>query len=118
MPFDHDHLDVYQCALAVVDLVDELIDQMPKGRAHLKDQLDRSATSIVLYIAEGAGEFSRADKQRFYRIAKRSATESAATLDIIARRNHAPPELLMKARGYLERIVAMLVRLSQPTSRS
>lgn len=118
MPFDHDHLDVYPCALAVVDLVDELIDQMPKGRAHLKDQLDRSATSIVLNIAEGAGEFSRADKQRFYRIAKRSATESAATLDIIARRNHAPPELLTEARGYLERIVAMLVRLSQSPSRS
>jgi hypothetical protein len=36
---------------AVVDLVDELIDQMPKGRAHLKDQLDRSATSIVLLPA-------------------------------------------------------------------
>lgn len=118
MPFDHDQLDVYQCALAVVDLVDALIDQMPKGRAHLKDQLDRSATSIVLNIAEGAGEFSRADKQRFYRIAKRSATESAATLDIIARRNHAPPELLAKARGYLERIVAMLVRLAQTPPRS
>jgi len=88
--FDHDKLDVYKCALGIVDLVDQVLDQMPKGRAHLKDQLDRSATSIVLNIAEGAGEFSRADKQRFYRIARRSATEAAATLDIIARRNHRP----------------------------
>ena len=118
MAFDHDKLDVYQCALAIVDLVDQLIDQMPKGRAHLKDQLDRSATSIVLNIAEGASEFSRADKQRFYRMARRSATESAATLDIIARRKHAPADLLTKARGYLERVVAMLVRMSQASSRS
>lgn len=113
MPFDHDKLDVYQCALAVVDLVDEIIDQMPKGRAHLKDQLDRSATSVVLNIAEGAGEFSPADKQRFYRMARRSATESAATLDIIARRKHAPAEMLAVARGRLERVVAMLVRMTQ-----
>jgi four helix bundle protein len=115
--FDHDKLDVYQCALAIVDLVDEILEQMPKGRAHLKDQLDRSATSIVLNIAEGAGEFSRADKQRFYRIARRSATESAATLDIIARRKHAPPEMLADARGHLVRVVAMLVRMTQSSQR-
>lgn len=109
--FDHDKLDVYQCALAIVDLVDEILEQMPKGRAHLKDQLDRSATSIVLNIAEGA------DKQRFYRIARRSATESAATLDIIARRKHAPPEMLADARGHLVRVVAMLVRMTQSSQR-
>jgi four helix bundle protein len=87
---------------------------MPNRRFGIAPPADRREG----HIAEGAGEFSRADKQRFYRIAKRSATESAATLDIIARRNHAPPELLTKARGYLERIVAMLVRLSQSPSRS
>ena len=113
MPFDHDKLDVYKCALALVDLVDRVIEQMPNGRAHLKDQLDRSTTSVVLNIAEGAGEFSPGDKKRFYRMARRSATESAATLDIIAQRDHAPPEMLAKARGHLERIVAMLIRMTQ-----
>lgn len=115
--FDHDKLDVYQCALGIMDLVDEILDQLPKGRAHLKDQLDRAATSIVLNIAEGAGEFSRADKQRFYRMARRSATESAATLDIIARRNHAPPEMLANVRNQLVRVVAMLVRMTQSSQR-
>ncbi|MBW3534903.1 MAG: four helix bundle protein, partial [Gemmatimonadetes bacterium] len=42
----------------------------------LEDQLDRAATSIVLNIAEGAGEFSLPDKQRFYRMAKRSERSS------------------------------------------
>jgi len=37
----------------------------------------RAATSVPLNIAEGAGEYSGAEKSRFYRIAKRSATECA-----------------------------------------
>ena len=118
MAFDHEKLDVYQVALRVIDTIDALIEQMPKGRAHLKDQLDRAVTSVVLTIAEGAGEFSRADKQRFYRMARRSATESAATLDIIARRKRASPVLLEKARNDLDRVVAMLVRMSQSGRRS
>ena len=109
MSFDHDRLDVYQRALELLDLIDRIVEQMPAGRAHLKDQLDRAATSIVLNIAEGAGEFSLADKQRFYRMARRSATESAAVLDVIRRRGHAPGELLDQARELLIRIVSMLV---------
>jgi hypothetical protein len=64
MSFDHERLDVYQRALEVLDLCDSIIEQLPKGRAHLKDQLDRAATSIVLNVAEGAGEFSPDEKCR------------------------------------------------------
>ena len=81
--FDHEKLDAYQRAVEFLDLVDRILETTPKGRAHLKDQLDRAATSIVLDIAEGAGEFSPRDKRRFYRMARRSATECAAVLDIL-----------------------------------
>lgn len=118
MSFDHDRLDVYQRALELLDLTDRIIDAMPSGRAHLKDQLDRAATSIVLNVAEGAGEFSLADKQRFYRIARRSATESAAILDIIRRRGNSPPDLLAQARDLLVRIVSMLIRMTQNGDRA
>ena len=113
MSFDHERLDVYQRALELLDLVDGIVDQMPPGRAHLKDQLDRAATSVVLNIAEGAGEFSAADKQRFYRMARRSATETAAILDVLRRRHHAPDSLLDPARDLLLRIVSMLVRMAK-----
>jgi four helix bundle protein len=113
MSFDHERLDVYQRALEVLDLIDGIVDQMPPGRAHLKDQLDRAATSVVLNIAEGAGEFSAADKQRFYRMARRSATETAAILDVLRRRGHAPDALLHPARELLLRIVSMLVRMAK-----
>jgi four helix bundle protein len=56
--FDHEKLDVYVAAIDFVALADEIVEHLPRGRAHLADQLQRAATSIPLNIAEGAGEFS------------------------------------------------------------
>ena len=72
--FDHTKLDVYRVSLDFIELTEQLVSGLPRGRADLVDQLRRAATSIVLNIAEGAGEFSPKDKARFYRMAKRSAT--------------------------------------------
>jgi four helix bundle protein len=79
--FEHERLDVYQAAVQFLALSDTIAGSLPRGRAYLADQLRRAATSISLNIAEGAGEFAPADKARFYRMARRSATESAAILD-------------------------------------
>ena len=112
MALDHTRLDVYHLALELLDLLDQLLDGLPAGRAHLKDQLDRAGTSIVLNIAEGAGEFSLPDKQRFYRMAKRSATETAAIIDILARRRQASPEQVQPIQDLIVRIVSMLTKLA------
>lgn len=77
---DHEKLTVYQAAIEFVILADEMIEHLPPGRAYLKDQLQRAAVSIPLNIAEGAGEFAVNEKIRFYRIARRSATECAGVL--------------------------------------
>ena len=114
MPFDHEKLDVYQRALDLLARIDDIIEQLPPGRAHLKDQLDRAATSVVLNIAEGAGEFSPADKQRFYRMARRSATEAAAVLDILSRRGAVAAVKLRPARELMVRVVSMLVKMAGP----
>src|SRR5215208_2221888 len=112
MSLDHTKLDVYHRALDLLDYLDQIQELMPAGRAHLKDQLDRAGTSIVLNIAEGAGEFSRAEKQRFYRMARRSATESAAILDILERRKALDVDVLHPARELIVRVVSMLARLA------
>ena len=112
MPLDPTKLDVYQRALDLLERVDQIYDSMPPGRAHLKDQLDRAATSIVLNIAEGAGEFSKDEKQRFYRMARRSATETAAILDILDRRKAVDVVAIKSARELLVRVVSMLARLA------
>jgi len=53
------------------------------------------------------------EKRRFYRIARRSATESAAILHIMARRAHVPADAAQHARDLLARIVSMLVRMTK-----
>jgi four helix bundle protein len=71
--------------LELVVLISELVEQLPRGKAYLADQLQRAGTSVPLNIAEGAGEHSLSKKARFYRMAKRSATECASIFDVCKR---------------------------------
>ena len=109
--FDHERLDAYQVAIDLVGLADDVVEHLPRGRRYLADQLQRASLSVPLNIAEGAGEFSRKDKKRFYRMALRSATECAAILDVCRRLKLADDSLLSSGREYLLRIVSMLTRL-------
>jgi four helix bundle protein len=109
--FDHERLHVYHVALDFLVVVEEVVGAFPSGRAYLGDQLHRASTSIVLNIAEGAGEFSRKDKARFYRMALRSATECAAVVDVCKRLQLARETDLLAGRQMLLRIVSMLVPL-------
>ncbi|HJZ23760.1 MAG TPA: four helix bundle protein [Candidatus Babeliales bacterium] len=113
--FDHEKLDVYQAAIEFVVLIDKIVEHFPRGRAYLADQLLRAGTSISLNIAEGAGEYSSNEKSRFYRMAKRSATECAGIFDICKRLEMIEEERYVKGRELLIRIVAMLTKMAQKT---
>ena len=114
--FDHEKLDVYQAAIEFVIVTESVVNQFPKGRAYLIDQLQRAGSSVLLNIAEGAGEFSANEKLRFYRIARRSATECAAILDICTSLNIIDAHLGSKSRGLLLRIVSMLTKMARTSS--
>lgn len=111
--FDHERLEVYTRALDFVDSANALRGSLVPGRSGLADQLDRAAISIALNIAEGAGEFAAREKARFYRIARRSATECAAILDVVAKLDLAPGAIVAGAKDQLRVIVAMLVVLGK-----
>lgn len=111
--FDHEKLDVYKVALEFVVLVDGIIEHLPIGKAYLADQLKRACSSISLNIAEGAGEYSGNEKTRFYRMAKRSATECASILDICHILKVIEEIDYTKGRELLIRIVSMLIKMSQ-----
>ena len=111
MQFDHEKLAVYQAAVDWVATADLISERLPRGRGYLSDQLRRAATSVVLNIAEGAGEYARDEKARFYRIARRSATECAAILDVCRRLELVDAQLCARGRDQLLSVVSMLVRL-------
>lgn len=111
--FDHEKLDVYQAAMEFIILIESMIGSLPRGRAYLADQLQRAGTSIPLNIAEGAGEYSKNEKIRFYRMAKRSATECAGILDICQRLRLIHENHYSKSRELLMRIVAMLTKMAR-----
>jgi four helix bundle protein len=109
--FDHEKLDVYVAAIDFVVLANEVVEHLPKGRSYLALQLQRAATSVGLNIAEGAGEFSGSDKARFYRMARRSATECAAILHVCERLKLVDESRYVAGRELLLRIVSMLVQM-------
>ena len=113
MGLDHERLDVYQVALDFLVLADEVIQQLPRGRSHLADQLTRASTSIVLNLAEGSGKFSRPDKRRYYLSSSGSATESAAIFDTCLRLKLIDQHVHERGKGLLERIVSMIVKLAK-----
>ena len=108
----HAKLDVYRCALEFLEIVHQISKAMPAGNAELKGQLDDAASSMVLNIAEGAGRTTRGDKRKHYGIARGSAIESSAALDICLIRELAAPPLVRKGLALLVRIVGMLTRMS------
>lgn len=112
---DHEKLTVYQEAIAFVVWVETLADKLPK-RLVVTDQLDRSSTSIPLNIAEGNGKFTGPDRCRFFDIARGSALESAACLDVLVARRVLTVEEVASGKERLVRIVSMLVGLIRSNS--
>ena len=109
----HKNLEVYRLILEFIKLAAEIIKHVPRGQSHLSDQLRRASTSMAFNTAEGAGEFAKKEKARFYRMALRSATESAAIVDVIFGFGFIGADLYDQADRMLDRIIAMLTKLVQ-----
>src|SRR5207253_10643869 len=108
--FDHEKLDVYREAINFCGWVGEFLASI-SAKAAAKDQLDRASTSIPLNIAEGNGKFSAKDRARVFEIARGSALECAACLDVLLVRKLTKEEPMAAQKERLVRIVEMLVGL-------
>src|SRR3954469_6080471 len=108
--FDHEKLDVYHEAIVFCGWVGEFLTSI-SAKAAAKDQLDRASTSIPLNIAEGNGKFSARDRARFLEMARGSALECAACLDVLLVRKLATEKQLEEQKEKLARIVQMLIGL-------
>jgi four helix bundle protein len=111
--FDQDRLDAYNLAREFVRTVEGLLRRVPRGFAEQFDQVRCASMSVTLNTAEGAGEFAPKEKSRFYRIARRSATEAAAVLDSFVDRGVLQEADVEDARAILHRVIGALTRLIQ-----
>ena len=108
--FDHERLDVYREAIDFCGWVGQFLAAI-SAKTAAKDQLDRASTSIPLNIAEGNGKFSARDRARFLEMARGSALECAACLDVLFVRKLATEQQVEQQKEKLARIVQMLVGL-------
>jgi four helix bundle protein len=109
---DHERLEVYHHALQFHALASTLVPK--RGLRAVRDQLERASLGVVLCIAEGAGRTAGPDKRRSYEMARGSATESAAVLDVLRIRGLLDAEAHRQGRLLVMRLVQMLSRLCGP----
>jgi four helix bundle protein len=113
--FDHEKLQVYQDTLLFVAWLEPMMQKLPKTIA-VRDQLDRASTSIALNLAEGNGKFTPPDRCRFFDMARGSALECAAGLDVLASKGLCEMAAAAGGKERLRGIVSMLVGLIKANS--
>lgn len=93
----HEKLDVYRVSLEGVTRIGALLKTKEIDRS-LRDQVVRSSTSILLNIAEGTGKRSQPDRRGYYEIARGSAMETAAALDVLVAWQCADPAQVQECK--------------------
>ena len=93
-------LKVYQLGLEYIDKIYDQNEYLPsEEKFNLSSQLIRSATSIVLNIAEGSTGQSNKEQLRFLSVSLRSYIETVACFDLIQRRNYLSENDLTEVRS-------------------
>ncbi len=115
MKFSHEKLNVYQLALNFIEFTNKIfLDSSSNISAY--HQLDKTSTSIPLNIAEGTGRFTKKDKSHYYDIARGSALECSACLDVLLKKKRITEELANEGKRILIEIVSMLIGLIKSIS--
>ncbi len=112
--FDHEKLNVYQKAIEFIEWLENIINR--DAKKSILDQIERAANSILLNIAEGNGKFTGRDKCRYFDIARGSALDCAASLDIMFKKDIIKYEELIFGKNILKEIVSMLIGLIKANS--
>jgi four helix bundle protein len=108
---DHERLDVYQCAIQFVAVSLPVVGRLPRGYSALAEQFRRAATSIPLNIAEATGRTGAGERAHPSAVARGSAMECAATLDVVRVLGVAAETQVVRAKELAGRLGAMLTRL-------
>ena len=113
--FDHERLDVYRLSIDYVAFSYRIAKGLTGINRPARDQWLRAAQSIPLNVAEGNGKQSLKDKNRYFEIARGSALECAAILDVLRVSDVIGDDSNRRGKSDLKRIVSMPTRLIQRT---
>jgi four helix bundle protein len=111
--FDHERLEVYRLSVDFAAWAFGLAGRLSGPHRSIREQFLRAAQSVPLNIAEGNGKRPGADRSRFLQIARGSALECAAALDVIGACCAVPADVVLQGRDELFRVVSMLVKMIQ-----
>jgi four helix bundle protein len=107
-------LIVYQKSLSMTSDVRTVCQQFPKDELYvLSAQFKRAVDSIVLNIAEGAGDSSDKEFVRFLGYSLRSTFECIGCLDIAFKNKYIDDNLHAMLSGKFNEIIAMLYSLQR-----
>lgn len=113
--FGHEKLRVSQTSIEFLVWLQKILELIPKRNA-VYNQLDRASTSIPLNIAEGNGRFTPRDRCKYFDIARGSALECAAALDIVVAKTILKEDEIKPGKEILINVVSMIVGLIKSNS--
>jgi len=79
----HENLRCYQQSIQLAKEVSKEVAKWPRGYGYLADQIRRAMASVVLNLAEGNTRRSRTERRRFFEVARASAAEVSACVDLM-----------------------------------
>ncbi len=109
----HESLTVYQRAIEFVAWSSQLCQCNGGVTGEIQSQFKRAFISIPLNIAEGSGKQTGKDQARFYDIARGSALECGACLDVLVAMKVVSTSEIQNGKAFLVEIVAMLTALAK-----
>jgi four helix bundle protein len=113
--FEHEKLLAYQRSIQFVAWSSQLLENLPPKLA-VCGQLDRACTSTPLNIAEGNGKYTPTDRCRYFEIARGSALECAACLDVLVAKGTCTVDQIQSGKGLLYETVSLLIGLVRSIS--
>ena len=106
----HERLAAYQVGRELDALVVHACRRVPRGFKWLVDQIQRASTSMVLNLVEANGR-TRLDRVQQLKIARGSANEVDAALDLLLVRGLLKPEERTRGKALAVRFVRCVTGL-------
>lgn len=112
--FGFEKLEIYHQSVDMAASVYQVTQSFPKDeRFGLTNQLRRAATSVTLNIAEGSGRESKKDLAHFLILARGSAYEVVAALQLAVRLGYLKPEQTLDINEEARVISAKITALAR-----